>query len=317
MSFDELIKGLSVFSQGVKELAISHAANDANEQLNDLNQKQLNREEQLKAQSAIGNNLALRLQSVGANASEIAATAQRLAPSAGEMYQSEEAMKQQQSSQKFSMGQQERLFEQQKILQDMKNRALLGKGDKALQKTVMGLGDKFNKRPDVKPLLDNMPKIDDALEKIKETKGQMGATAMINLAQLGLIRGAAGRVNEKEIEGANESQAKRNQLWKKMGLEATGEVPMSIQEFWLKVMGRAKDNIHMHLKEKARGYAQEVSDLSDQDIDAAKVEQAILKGHNLYEPAARSAAKGSVEVVTPPQGITGTGLPPGFSKIGQ
>lgn len=324
MAFDDLIKGLAVFNSGLKDLAISHATNDANEQLNQLNTQALSREDQIKAQSAIGNSLALRLQGVGADGADIAATAHRLSPSAGEMYQAQTAQDQQESSQKFGHTE-GRLKAQDAInIEEMKLRALQGKEGKAQLKMLDGFGKEMDKMPGFKDMATNAPKLQDALEKIKENKGGFGITSMINMAQLGMIRGVAGRVNEKEIEGANESQSKRAQLWKKMGLEATGEVPMNIQDFWQKVIQRSKDNLDLHMKDQIRGFAKSKELISDGDIESDKVEKSLLMRYNLASgsaapPPAKTPGPAARSATSPVGGLVPQkpGLAPGFSPIEQ
>ncbi len=300
MAFDDLIKGIAVFNQGVTEYAVSRAANDAHEQMNALNSQEMDRKQRLEAQSQIGNDLALRLQSAGANPADIAATANRLSVSGGEQAQILAAEDQTNLTQKFKHAENEQLHAHQIELQQMKLDALQGKEGKAQQKLMLGFGKELDKKPDFKPMLDSMPKLVDALEKIKESKGKMGATAMINLAQLGLIRGAAGRVNEKEIEGANESQSKRAQLWKRMGLEATGEVPMNIQTFWEKVHQRGVDNLKIHMKDHIRGFAKEKSQLSDGDIDEEKLSNALLNRYNLGDASSSPVTAKETSVLAPP-----------------
>lgn len=293
-NFDNLIKGLAVFRQGMQQLAVTGATNDAQKQLNELNAQGLSEQDRLKAQAQIGNNLALRMQAGGADAAQISAIANRLTPSGSEERQLQFAQSQQESSQKFTAGQNEANRQNLKDIAKMKLDAASGK---SAGKVYGGLGTEFDRLPDVKPMLDNFPKLDTALDQIRSSKGQMGATAMINLAQLGLIRGAAGRVNEKEIEGANESQSKRAQLWKKMGLETTGEVPLNIQDFWEKVVKRSKDNAQMYISDHAAGFAKSKA-LENDMVDEDTLHKSLLLRHNFGPSSA-----------PPPPSVPGSAAP--------
>lgn len=101
MSLDDLLKGLSVFNLGVTQAASSKAINDANEQVQQLNMVEMDRAERIQAQSQIGNELALKLSSVGADPSKIQSVIGQLSPSAGAQFQAEENLALQQKSQEF------------------------------------------------------------------------------------------------------------------------------------------------------------------------------------------------------------------------
>jgi hypothetical protein len=240
MGMDDLLKGLSVFQEGMKQLATTNAVTDANQKLTEVNSQALDRAQKLEMHTQIGNELAMRLGAAGADAAHIQTLTSQIAPSMGAQFQAEESKQLQLQSEKFQSGEKSKDRANAIALEQMKLDALSGKGG---QKAMDEAMKRFEKRPDVKPLLDNFPKIDEALQRVNDTKGKMGATAAVNLAKLGLIRGAAGRVNEMEIQGADESPSVRAKLWKQMGLQSTGEVPENVQEFWQQVLQKSKQHI--------------------------------------------------------------------------
>jgi hypothetical protein len=264
MALDDLLKGIAVFQDGLKQYATTNAINDANEQLLAINQQGLDKNAQLQAHTQVASSLALRLGAAGADAAHIQTLTGQLAPSQGAQYEAGVNADLQNKSQQFQTGEKAKDRANAITLEQMKLDAMSGKGQKkAMEEVAKG----FEKRPDVKPLLDNFPKFDEALARINETKGKMGATAAIELAKLGLIRGAAGRVNEMEIKSANESPSARAQLWKKMGLETSGEVPANVQDFWQQVLVRSKEHTATALGAAIDAHAKGAAALND-NVDA-------------------------------------------------
>src|SRR3569832_2158180 len=162
MALDDVIKGFAVMNQGLTDLAVSRASADASKQLSDLSKLNLGAEEHLKQQAVIGQQLALRLQSAGAPADQIAATANRFAASAGELQQYQLAREQQKDTEKFTHQENQLKFEQQKILQQMKLDALLGKQGQTAIKLANGFSKEFAAQPGVKDTLTGLAKYSDA-----------------------------------------------------------------------------------------------------------------------------------------------------------
>ncbi len=145
MSFDNLIKAMGVFSQGMTQLNVARATNEAQEQLNALNAQELDQKARLEAQSQIGNNLALRLQRAGASAADISATAGRLSVSGGEEAQLQNAQTQQEMTQKFKHDENEQLHKHQLELKRMDMEIAGRKVGAKLTEHEMGFIDKTQK----------------------------------------------------------------------------------------------------------------------------------------------------------------------------
>lgn len=88
-NFDNLLKGLGAFTQGIKTFAQSKAINEANEQVRELNQQELNFQEQIQAENQLAQSLALRLTQAGADASTVSAATSRFGVSKGALFQAE------------------------------------------------------------------------------------------------------------------------------------------------------------------------------------------------------------------------------------
>jgi len=87
--FDNLLKGLSAFKQGMQQFHASGAIREANQQLQELNASGLDLEDQLLEERQLGNELALRLAQTGASAQDIQAATGGLGVSANVAFQAE------------------------------------------------------------------------------------------------------------------------------------------------------------------------------------------------------------------------------------
>ena len=68
---DDLFKALQMFQSGVQQFAITGAVNDANAQMQQLNQAQIDEGMKRQQLQQLGNSLALRLTGAGANAAQV------------------------------------------------------------------------------------------------------------------------------------------------------------------------------------------------------------------------------------------------------
>lgn len=281
MAFDDgLLAALDRFNAGIKQYQTQQAVNDAGKQLQDLNTQALGDKEKLSANADVGNQLALRLTGIGADHNQIKAATEGLIPSAGSMAQVQGQERMATGAQTGEMARKQ-LEESTKLqIEQMKVDALLGKTSK---KDFGDATNKFEKQPGVQDVLKGIPKLQDAYDKIAQTEGGFGVTAMINLAQLGLIRGVAGRVNEQEIKGANETQSARMQLAKKMGIEYNGEVSQNIQTFWKTMMQKSIENSKGYVRKAAKGYAQSVS-MGNPNVDSSLLEKSLVTRHGVQNP---------------------------------
>lgn len=102
MSLDELLKGLSVFKQGMQELAQTTALNDANQQVMQLNTLALDEKEKLAQINQVSQGLAARLMGTGGMSADQAATAVGIfGPSQGAQFAAVENRALQEDRQKF------------------------------------------------------------------------------------------------------------------------------------------------------------------------------------------------------------------------
>jgi hypothetical protein len=295
-NFDDLIKGLSVFNQGVKQLAISHATNDANEQLTQLNTMELGREKQIQAQSQIGNNLALRLQSAGADAADISATASRLSPSAGEMYQAQTAQEQHASSQKFEHTENQAKFQQQKELENMKLRALQVSAGNKMNKEAFAEMDKFEGRPEVKPLLKGIADLSAAGDQVDVSNGKPIGN---NLALMSLVHGVVGRVSDKELTMANPTPAIFQKLARDAEIKMTGDDFKDTTQFMQKYIAGLKQRATDKLMAAAAAHADYIATVNPK-IDADTLKTSFAKKYSYLNttfapPAAKPQATGGAK----------------------
>src|SRR5690606_19713698 len=111
MSMDALLKSLAMFKEGMQDYATLRATNDARQQLALLEQQQLDRSELLNAQTAIGQDLALRLAGIGTNPAQAQIAVSQLAPSAGARFQADVNADLQSASHQFQEEHQRRQFD--------------------------------------------------------------------------------------------------------------------------------------------------------------------------------------------------------------
>jgi hypothetical protein len=128
---------MAVFQNGVKDLAVNNAMNNATKQVQELNAQALDEKEKLAQQTALANQLAMQLTGFGADAATVE-QATKFAPSTSAQYQAEQNAELQASSQQFQ-GEQADL--------DRKNRyaiaaLALGKEDKLAEKDLRKAKDK-------------------------------------------------------------------------------------------------------------------------------------------------------------------------------
>lgn len=152
MSLDDLIKGVSLFNEGMTRYKVAQATNDAADQLQNI----ANSEEfkgdlkaRLNAQTQVSNQLALKMAGAGADATQIQAAANRFGVSGGEQAQMGLVPATTMQAEKFQSEQQAKLFQQQKELEAMKLQALKDASSKKTGKDEVAFVQKeaapFNK----------------------------------------------------------------------------------------------------------------------------------------------------------------------------
>lgn len=279
----DLFAAFDSLKTGIQEYQQTQAVKETRQQLDAINAQGMKEEERSAAVAQLGQGLALRLTGAHAKPEAIQAAISTLTPSASEAQQTKgtqtvEAMKTQSAERiegmKAASGER---------IEDKKVSAILGKLDaKDIAEAGKKVGD-FANQPQVKPILAGLPKLKDALMQLEKSKGEYGATAVMNLAQLGLIRNSAGRVNVQEILGTNPNQSTKNKLWYEMGLQTTGEAPQDTQQFYKKVIERSIENSHAELHNEAEGYSQSLNTMNPK-IAPSQMSSAIHQRYGIQTP---------------------------------
>lgn len=309
-----LAKGAASFNQSMGELAQNKAYGDANDKLSALNQQAAqenwSKEKLLQAQSAVGQSLAMRLGAAGASPEQIMATANRLAPSGSEQFQDLANKETQKQAQNFEINQ-KMPFQRQSAeeLARIKGEYMLRASGMKSSKQATDTMDKFEKRPDIQPILKSMPELDRALDTINNAQGKpLGA----ELAKMGILKAAVGRVNEREFIAADSTPDAKTALARKFNIQVTGQDLQSNTAFWTKFVTGVKQNAVDKLGRAADAHADSVSK-ANPGLDADALKSA-FKSRYSYMSA---KAQGPIQTITPPQGIRSGGagapqaLPPG------
>lgn len=285
MSLDELIQSINAFKSGVSEYQVTQAANDAQKKLADVNATVKDEGERFKQTQAIGQDLALRMTAANAAPDKISAVVQGLVPSASMAAQNTATQGVEGMKTKSQMDIEKLKAETQLQTHQMTLDAALGKNR---VKEVADAQSKFEKLPEVQPLLKAIPTLQDASDKMHENAGQYGSTAITNLVKMGVIKASVQRVTEKEIAAANETPSAWANLQKNIGIQVKGEAPKNVQDFWTKIVDSQLDNTKKQLVKHVGSYAQ-----SNPNLDSNDLKQRLLLRHNLTEAASSAAPSSS------------------------
>jgi hypothetical protein len=278
MSLDNLLKGFAVFKEGLKDFAVAKGVNDANEQLAQLNQMELAKEEKLAATTQISNSLAMRLGAAGADAAQVESLAGRLAPSAGAQYQAGQNKEMQSSSQSFQGGENEKDRQLQRDLAQMKNDALGLKNPEKEKKLMAGFADKFRKEN--KTILESRDQLGFLKEILDKTPDRVG----IEMAKTGLLKASGeGRVSDADVIRAQRDPSLRAGIARKLKLEATGEALADDRKFYQMILTHVDKKLNETLKKKVKGYSEGAAELAD--VDGARLESGLRKQLNLSDDA--------------------------------
>lgn len=272
MALDDMLKGMAVFKDGLTQFATSKAVNDANEQLSQLNGQEMDRGEMLKAQSQIGNDLMMRLQSAGADPGRIAQLTGQIAPSAGAQYQAEENKNLQESSQTFQAKEKDKDRAHDIRLQGMKNSILEGGANSKLSKFTIGEANKFYKREQ------KSIEAIDGLSKFSKMINTPGAARIgIELGKTALLKDAGeDRITNEDIERADNDPSIREKIARRLKLEVTGDELKDKAAFYSKLMERLEQDALERLDKKIGGEAKAKSGLME-EIDEDKYGGALRK----------------------------------------
>ncbi len=277
----DLFQALNMFKEGVSQYQTSQAVNEARSQLDQINTTEKNKDLAFQKSSIVGRDLALRLTGAGASAERVQAAVGGLVPSASAV---ETNASQAEMQQKNLTSEEKRAFEHNQTLRDiagLKNTA----GDaKQAAKDMNEMQTKFEKMPQVKPLLTALPTLQDASNKMHENAGKFGSTAITNLVQMGIVKASVARVTEKELAAANESPSAAAKLKKQYGLQMTGEVPTNVQDFWTKIVDQQLADSKKQLRSHVASYSQ-----SNPKVDATALQRGLNMRHNLTDPRVQAA----------------------------
>lgn len=272
MAFDDLIKGLAVFQEGMKQYATTNAINDANQQLADLNTQQLDKAKQLEAHNQIGQNLALRLGAAGTDAAHIQAVTSAIAPSQGAQYEADVNTALQKSSQTFQSQENSKERANKVLLEKMKLDAMTGK---AGQKAYENAGKDFEKRKDVSNIIQHYSDLSSSLDELKQGQGKPESVMFATLAKIGMLKNAnGGRPSQQEFAAMGDSPAWYDRVRREVGIQTTNALPEDKQKFWEGVLQRAQDRMKTNFSQIIDSHAKGVSEMND-NIDETKFNTAL------------------------------------------
>lgn len=306
MPLDDLFKAFDSFKQSAQEYQQTQAVNDARSQLNQLQYDESKKAEYLQKTSQIGQDLALRLTSAQASPERISAAVGGLVPSASVVAQGEGGL----SLEKLKTAGSEtvaKIHERAALgAAQIHADAILGKDSSKEQAKIPMMPKEFANMPEIKPVITAAAKVGDAINNLQDFSGQKGITALTSLAQLGMIRNAAGRVNQQEIEGSRVNQSVRDQIWQRLGLEATGETPTNVTDFWKKVLANTQAYNQKFLQDAAEGFAKGKEIGSNGKIKGQQVKDMLQAqfGHVMGTPARDAAdVSAALDWLNSPEGM--------------
>ncbi len=276
MPMDDLYKALDMFSHGVQQYQTSQAVNDASQKLQDMNKQQMDEKQRLIANQQVGSELALRLTGIGASPEHIAAATSGLVPSASTTATN---LAQGDMAAKSQAGEITREKMKNQNALDVERLKLSGILGKTSSKDYTDMLTKFEKMPEVTPMLKSIPILQDASQKMHENAGKFGSTAITNLVQMGVVKAAVTRVTDKELKAANESPAAKASLEKELGLQLSGEYPKNVQDFWTKIVDQQLADTQKNLRGHMDSYSR-----SNPKVDAEALKKGLQYRHNVVNP---------------------------------
>lgn len=269
MSMDELLKGLAVFQDGMKQYAVASAVNDANQQLTQLNQME---GDKLQAQTQISQNLAMRLGAAGADASHIQALTGEIAPSQGAQFQAGVQKDMQAQSQAFNASEAQK---QRNLQWDMQTRqldALSGKSAQKMPKVLSESVDKFAKNHQKQ--LDILNQMETYKTLIDTNPSQIG----IELAKTGLLKGAGeDRVSDKDLPRVVNDPSWRAAAARRLNIELTGNALKDDRKFYSAIISQISDINKQQIEKRLKG-----------EVTARKTAYGDLIDETQYETALRA-----------------------------
>lgn len=275
MALDDLLKGLSVFNQGLREYAINQGVNDVTKQIQELNQQALDEKERLVATTQVANDLALKLGAAGADASLIGQLAGQLAPSAGAQFQAQENMKSQERSQGFQTAER-RAAQAFSAEQADKNRAQqlkIAEINLAAKKDVAGSKKSANDTALELKQIKDFRQANKALFEAHDAADQMGAylqpvngridQAQVAAAMTKLIRASGDtRVSDEDIARAGANQDVRSSIARKLKVNLSGEAIKNDVKFYTALSEVLKTRIKEKLGKNANNHARAFSNIA-------------------------------------------------------
>jgi hypothetical protein len=281
----ELFAAMKNFGNGIREYQQTQAVNEAQAKMQEINAAGMKEQERTAAVSQLGQGLALRLTGAHADPAAISAAVATLTPSASEHDQAkigqETSAAHNTSAEKIAAGNNATTLAAAGIKSE-------GQKAKDEKKNIEGMNKhikEFADMPHVKEILKGLPKLQKSLESLNAGDGKFGVNTLIELSKLGAIRDAAGRVNEKEIEAANESVSVRQNLWKRSSLASTGQPPKDVMQFWKAYLGNSVNESQKELHDAAEGHAQSLATV-DPSVDSNQIASAIHQRFGIKGPKA-------------------------------
>ena len=275
---DDFIKGATLFKQGMQELAVNNALQDATKKIQDVNALMADENDRLAASTQVANELAMRMAASGADAAKIEATAGRMGVGAGAQFNAQYQREAQASTQKFNASE---------SALDRKNAydiALLG-----LAKSQNAAAGKLDKEQD-KLVIDAGTKFESAAKKHLEAVGQArSAKALLASGNpiadnaigtfMARATGEVGNLTEAERKPFTGSMDIRSQLSQAMQQWKSGTLTAKNRKLVELLAGKMEESAKSRVLETRKRFGmrtQKLLQLKDTDMPLEEVEKIIF-----------------------------------------
>ena len=270
MAMNDLLKSFQMFGDAMLQLGQHKATNDAQQQLQQINAQYQDENQRQQAAMQVGNQLALRLTGLGADASQIAAATQGFLPSAG----TQATNKAQSEMQQASFGQQEKMagIEHGYKMEELGLRA--GKEKAATEmkwnKYQTEQVQKFLKRYDGD--IQGLKQMSTYRDIIANTPiGNIG----VELAKRGLIKlSGDSRPSDKDLASFDTDPAVMQKLTDQWDLKTRGTNSAAKRQRWVELLDKIQGKVQQNLDSAIKGNVDSLSSIH-QDLDAGTYEKAL------------------------------------------
>ncbi len=312
-SNDDLFKAMEMFAGGMRQYHTQQAVNDATKQLQDMHAQQLEEKDQLIANQAIGNELALRLTGIGASPQAVSAATEGLVQSASGRATNMAQKEMQTAGQTFQAGESSNARRQQSEMAGREEVFKAGQSDLERQKDI-GMQTTLLKSKEAEAAKDRQLKRDlfgvtsdkekarraektakakktavtefngtvkkemESLQSVGDLRKVMNSTDSpmgSNLVRYGLL-GVAGAkpISEGEFEKADADPSWRGKIANRLSIEVTGHELADRKVFYNKVVNTLENRAKVRLRERIKNFASSRAKLNP-EIDAIELGDAM------------------------------------------